>query len=80
MSDDTENHTLRLLQEMREDDRQFRDEVRERFDQLDRIEAAVAGISYFQASERGEVGAEMEAMKARLDRIEKRLEIVDAPA
>ena len=87
MPDETENHTLRLLREMREENNQFREEVqafqketRGRFEQLDRIEAAVVGISYFQASERGEVATEIEEIKARLERLENKLGLSGEPA
>ena len=82
-----ENHTLHLLREMRDESRQFRDEVqkrfeeiRERFDQLDRIETAVVGMSYFQATERGEMVAEIEGLKTRLARVEDKIGLTGAPA
>ena len=83
------DHTLHLLREMRDENREFRKEMHERFDgmearldrtdkerreQLDRIESAVAGMSYYQASERGEVATEIEDIKTRLDRIENVIE------
>ena len=75
-----ESHTLHLLREMREENRQFREEVRERFDQLDRIETAVVGMSYFQATERGEVATEIEGIKTRLARLEDKIGLTGAPA
>ena len=80
MPDELENHTLHLLREMREESRQFRAEVQERFDQLDRIETAVVGMSYFQATERGEMVAEIEGLKTRLARVEDKIGLTDAPA
>ncbi|MCY3983665.1 MAG: hypothetical protein OXE85_07075 [Roseovarius sp.] len=44
MPGETENHTICMLQEMRQENRKFRQEVRESFERLDRIEAALAGI------------------------------------
>ena len=87
MNDEPENHTLRLLQEMRNENRQFRGNMqdfhaemrdfrREVGERLDRIESVFAGLSFLHADERGEI----EAMKTRLDRIEKRLDLPDAPA
>ena len=84
MSDDTKNHTLRLLQEIRENIRKgFSEASAEREDmreQLDTIQGAVAGLSYFQASERGEVGAEIEALKTRMQLIEDKLGLAGTPA
>ncbi|MXW84451.1 MAG: hypothetical protein F4103_05455 [Boseongicola sp. SB0673_bin_14] len=74
------HRTLHLLREMRDESRQFRDEVRERFEQLDRIETAVVGMSYFQATERGEMVAEIEGIKTRLARLEDKIGLTDAPA
>lgn len=81
---EAEDHTLRLLREMRGrfdriEERMDRTDA-ERREQLDRIEAAVVGMSYFQATERGEVVTEIEGIKTRLDRIERRLDLADAPA
>ena len=81
---DPENHTLHLLREMR--DRFDQLEARldrtdsERREQLDRIETAVVGMSYFQATERGEVATEIEGIKARLARLEDKIGLTDAPA
>lgn len=83
-----ENHTLHLLREMRDESRPFRKEMRDDLsqtrqelgEQLDRIESAVVGMSYFQASERGEMAAEIEGIKTRLDRLEDKIGLTGAPA
>ena len=50
----TGNHALRLLQEMRDESRQFREEVREGFgqvrDKLDSIQSAAVGMSYLRTT------------------------------
>ena len=75
-----ENHTLHLLREMRDDLEQARQERHEMRGQLDRIEAAVVGMSYYQAGERGEMAAEIEGIKTRLDRLEDKIGLTGAPA
>ena len=52
---------------------QFREKIRERFGQLDRIEGAVVGMSCFQA-------AEIEGIKPRLARLEGKIGLTGAPA
>lgn len=84
MPEDTESHTLRLLRDMRDrfdgmEARMDRTD-KERREQLDRIEAAVVGMSYFQASERGEVATEIEGIKTRIARIEDKIGLTEAPA
>lgn len=84
MSNEPENHTLHLLRDLR--DRFDQLETRmdrtdsERREQLDRIETAVVGMSYFQATERGEMVAEIESLKTRLARVEDKIGLTDAPA
>ena len=51
----------------------FREEIRERFEQPDRIEAAVVGMSFLQA-------AEIEGIKTRLARTEGKIGLTGAPA
>ncbi len=80
MADETENHTLRLLQEMRsemrerfEEARQERQEMR---DQLDSIQAAVGGVAYIQADQR----LQFEALATRVQRLEDKLGLTGEPA
>ena len=75
-----ENHTLHLLREMRDDLERAREERQEMRGQLDRIESAVVGMSYFQASERGEMATEIEGIKTRIARIEDKIGLTEAPA
>ena len=75
-----ENHTLHLLREMRDDLEQARQDRQEMRGQLDRIESAVVGMSYFQASERGEMATEIEGIKTRLARLEDKIGLTEAPA
>lgn len=75
-----ENHTLHLLREMRDDLERAREERQEMRGQLDRIESAVVGMSYFQASERGEMATEIEGIKTRLARLEDKIGLTEAPA
>ena len=79
MPKEAENHTLRLLQEMREENREFyntmqafREETGER---LDGLEAAVSGLAYIVAQGRGE----FESLQDRVERIERRLDLADSP-
>jgi len=84
MPDEIENHTLRILKEMREeihkrfdkietDMSAFRNETNER---LDRIESVFSGLAYLQADQRGQI----EAMESRLNRIEDQLGLTNMPA
>ena len=87
MPDETENHTLHLLQglhkrfdDMEADNRAFRKEVLKRFDGIDErfdtLKSVFAGLSFITADGR----AEIETIKTRLDRIERRLDLADSPA
>ena len=87
MPDETENLTLRLLREMREESRQFRAEVQKNFqqaqqerqemrDQLDSIQAAVGGVAYIQADQR----LQFEELAARVQRLEEKLGLSGEPA
>lgn len=91
MPDETENLTLHMLREMREESRRFRRDVLDRFekvettiaegfntvnDRLDRLESVFAGLSFLHADERGEI----EALKARLEQIENQLGLSGEPA
>jgi hypothetical protein len=66
MADDPENHTLRLLREMREENQQFREETARRFDALEATAAA----------RHTELSVEIAAMRADQHRTNEILEKV----
>jgi len=67
---ESENHTIRLLQEMREEIRDRFDKIDDRFADMetrfDALENVFAGLSFITADGRSEI----EAIKARLDKLE----------
>ncbi len=87
MPNETENHTLRLLQEMRSEIRKGLEDVNTRLskaesersaiqEQLSSIQNVVAGIAYFQADAR----TQLEALEMRMDRVEHELGLSGRPA
>lgn len=80
MPNDTENHTLRLLREMREENQTFHDEMRafrqDTGERLDSLEAAVSGLAYIVVQGQGE----FQALEARVERLENKLGLSGEPA
>jgi hypothetical protein len=77
MTQETENLVLEILRKMRADDATFRQEVNDAFNRVELrlsvLEENVANMLALSASDR----SEMAAMKRRIERIERRLELVD---
>ena len=78
MADEIENHTIRLLQEMRVE---WRDRFSRIDERLDRMAEDVRGLKVrVTSSEENAAGANrrLDRIEDRLERIEKRLDLVDA--
>lgn len=77
MPENTENLVLELLRKMRSDQSASRDEMRDAFNRVELrlgiIEESIANLLALSASDRGELAA----LKQRVERIERRLELVD---
>lgn len=84
MAEETENHTLRLLREMRDEAAAFRTEVNTRFDGVDHrlseIEVSLAAMRADQTRANGLLETVAETQKnqgARLNAIEGRLALIE---
>ena len=78
MADEIENHTIRLLQEMRVE---WRDRFSRIDERLDRMAEDVRGLKVrVRSYEENAAGANrrLDRIEDRLERIEKRLDLVDA--
>ena len=83
MPDETESHTLHLLQKihskLEEHDERF-NAIDKRFDdigeRLENILGAVAGLSFIQSDQRNQI----EELAARVERIEGEIGLVETPA
>lgn len=77
MADPTEHLVLELLRQMRADSVALRDEMRDSFHRVEVrlgvLEQSMASILALSASDRDEVAA----LKRRIERIERRLELTD---
>jgi hypothetical protein len=69
MADDPENHTLRLLQQMREENAEFRKEVRERFNAMDaRLEAVETKLD--------KLSVDVLGVRGRIRKVEENIETI----
>lgn len=79
MTENVENLILEQLRHLRNDMLSFRTETRDALNRLDLrrglIEQSLASLITVDASDRDE----LRSMKLRIERIEKRLELTDAP-
>lgn len=70
MADDTENHTIKLLQEMRREMQDTRSEMRKRFDAVDErfddVDTRIDGLTHIVTL----LAANMGGHDARLDHLE----------
>jgi len=77
MTDNTENLVLELLRQMRNDMASLRTEVRDGFNRVDLrlglVEQALSSMLAVSASDRDE----LRSLKSRVERIERRLELLD---
>lgn len=77
MTDYTENLVLELLRQMRNDMAGLRTEMRDGFNRMDLrlglVEQALSGMLAVSASDRDEI----RTLKTRVERIERRLELLD---
>jgi hemoglobin-like flavoprotein len=77
MTDNTENLVLELLRQMRNDMASLRSEVRDGFNRVDLrlglVEQALSSMLAVSASDRDE----LRSLKSRVERIERRLELLD---
>ena len=77
MTDNTENLVLELLRQMRNDMASLRSEVRDGFNRVDLrlglVEQALSSMLAVFASDRDE----LRSLKSRVERIERRLELLD---
>lgn len=64
MVDDVENHTIKLLQEMRAENRAFREEVNERFDE---VNTRIDGVTYIMTM----LAANMGGHDERIEKLEE---------
>ncbi len=75
LADDTDNHTLRLLREMRDEIRAVRDEYRafraEVLHLLSDVEQAVSGLAYMVARNHGRICSTGKPMLKRLRRLSR---------
>ncbi len=77
---DPENLVLELLRAIRGDIAAMREDIREHGHRLNRIESGVAGVRRDMGSDAeavSHVQAQMDRLRERLDRVERRLDIVD---
>jgi len=74
---DTDNLVLEILRQMRGDTLDLRNEVRDGFNRIELrlglVEQALASLLSVSASDRDEI----RALKSRIERIERRLELTD---
>ena len=75
---DTPNLVLELLRSMRAEFDEFRIEQREQRTRLGALERTLAHIERDGAEFRAEIGARFDRVLDRLDRIERRLELIPA--
>jgi hypothetical protein len=75
----SDNLVLELLRAIRADMAEMRTEQREQRGRLGAIERALAHIERDGAEHRAELGGRFDRILDRLDRIERRLGLVDAP-
>ena len=80
MSEGIENLTLELLRAIRSDMSEMRTEQREQRGRLGAIERSLAHIERDNAEGRAEIGIRFDRILDRLDRIDRRLELVSHPA
>lgn len=77
MTDDTDNLTLQILRELRNDISTLRTEVRDGLNRVDvrlgSVEQSLASMLGVSASDR----EELQRLKRRIERIERRLELQD---
>ena len=80
MSEGIENLTLELLRAIRSDMSEMRTEQREQRGRLGAIERSLSHIERDNAEGRAEIGIRFDRILDRLDRIDRRLELVSHPA
>jgi tetrahydromethanopterin S-methyltransferase subunit G len=80
MSDEPENLVLNLLRAIRADVTEIRADLQEVKRRLTTLEIQVGNLVATEESHYAQVMQRMDRHEARLDRMERRLELVDAPA
>jgi hypothetical protein len=78
MADELENHTLRLLREMREEMRSGFNDVHSRLDQLDVAVAAVSADLKITKEKVESIDDRLETIGGRMNSVERRLARIEA--
>ena len=76
----SDNLVLELLRAIRADIAELRTEQREQRGRIAAMERSLAHIERDGAEQRAELGGRFDRVLDRLDRIERRLDLTDAPA
>ena len=80
MADETENHTIRLLQEIREENRKLHNDTTAK---LNRLSDDMQDLKQRMTSVEEALNRQtrrIDRLDERVERIERRLDLVDAPA
>jgi hypothetical protein len=80
MSDESENLVLNLLRAIRNDVIEIRADLQEVKHRFTTLESQVGNLVATERSHYAQVMLRMDRHDARLDRIERRLDLVDSPA